>query len=300
MTEIEATIENLAAQLDALKMRSGRMLTNMFQSNGELADMLTRKACRLFYGHKALLLSIPYFQHYRDLFYCVATTDALYQAVKEAQAARPDGVTLRISVVGRDTDTQATLAALTAADFACRARNARMRLEKPKPHIIAALRELVASQDDGTTSQPRFATQEDAEAVYRLLSEEFDFCSDSLPEFEELVDNIAKKQVVVICDADTVVCAHYFTLSNNIYYGHFDVTAKAYRHKFLFLRITLFMYDNVEMRGTRSFVRRYGWRNVAAKRLVKFAKLSNQISDGIYINNMVWPASEGEQAHAAS
>ena len=80
----------------------------------------------------------------------------------------------------------------------------------------------------------------------------------------KVLQNILKRQVIVVKDIADIVCTHYFSIHNIIYFALYDTTNRDFRKKFLLPRITLFILESDDHRFY-NINRIYSWRNTAKK-----------------------------------
>lgn len=299
MNEYTATPAVFLEQQQHLKREYRHVISNIFMEWGDLCQTLEKKACRLVTTPGAVILLIPRFDVYDDIFYIAATIKNLVEAVTLIKAEYPPNRTMHTSIIGNAIRTYPIVNELCNYGFTVCSILERSLVQGGKATIAEFIKEYLSACEDTEEYKPRFAMDKDAIGVHELLASEFDFCRDRLPETDEVLENIRKRQVIVIEDNGKIVCTHYFTIRNAINFRLFDVTHIDYRKKFLRPRIDLFMaaVDDPRLKNVK---RTYGWRNVTKKKLTNFAKNNNENPDGILIYNLIGSAGCEEEKNAKS
>lgn len=290
MKTIVATIDAWCEFEYRIKKASRMTISNCYYNRDELVYLFNKKNCYLNIFEDAAILFVPRFIYYDEILYIATTPNVLARSLKVLQETYPSDRTMTLSIIGKEPSINAMVDVLESLYFTQMSKLGRMILKKPTAKILDAIRDIVAAQDDDHTLIPSFAEEGDAEEVFNFLSREFDICADALPEQDEVLENIRKRQVIIIKDSEKIVCVHYFMIKNHIYYGYFDATDIDYRKKFLFFRIILFIFTLEEDR-MKFIVRRYGWRNFKKKSLLRFALHCNQKLDGVLVYHFAWSPS---------
>jgi hypothetical protein len=293
----KATLDSYRTMTDVLKIRHGRLLTNIFIDINKIKALLQNKKCLFYSTNDSLIIMIPYHNHYYDCLFQSASLVALERDITECMDVYQGKLCLRFSIIGKEPQTGGIAALIEKCGFKLGKKLARMipkkLVDEKVMHAWASLGDRNDRNDRNDDNEDNeikaeFAKPEDAKEILDLLLAEFDILADNLPELESIVENIKKKQVIIVKLNDKIAAFHYFAIENNIRSGIYDVTHKDFRNYNLQNIIYDFLMLNVNCK------RIYSWRDTANKRLLKYSKLLGSEPDGVYIYNMIWaPGQEG-------
>lgn len=289
-----ASYDSFCNAYNRIKTQSDNILTNIYKDNHTLREYLDTRICLLHENGSCLLLLVPMHDSFYELLYVCDTPDSLSKGLASLFSLKIN-LPIRASIVGRDEKQNVALSeCFIGHDFSLGKKMMRTQAKRPKDTIIEAMRELAGEACKNVS----FAAENDAPEVFAILKENFDLLEDNIPEYNDIIDNIKKKQVSVLKLDGKIASMHYFTIQNNIIYGYFDVTRKEYRGgKSLFLAISIFEHDYFTAKNM-NVARSIGWRDVTNKKLVRHAEKSNQNADGIYIYNMIWKPDNSRDVRA--
>ena len=151
--------------------------------------------------------------------------------------------------------------------------------------ILPILKEMVSTLPSDLKNVC-YAEPGEEEKIQKLLLTEFDPVVDSVPEIEEIAEDIRKHFIIVVKDGnDNVIALRYFSESmdgavcNLIY----EVTDRIYRKTSVFLQIFIFFAEERKRIG-KEYKKVYGWRNVHKNNLIKFSKSMDEFPDGTVIS----------------
>lgn len=284
-----ATIDRFASAVDTLKLKYGRLLSNVFSDNYKLKDDMQKKECFVFSTEESLFLLIPYHNAFHDLLYCSANQETLEKDIKSFLQSYHMALRIRVSIVGKEAFANEMYNVFEKCGFELIKKLMRSDISgrNTSQKINDARKSLTFGKKKKEVEEGQFAEVEDAREILDLLMTEFDVCADSIPELEDIVDNILKRHVHIIKRDNKVVCLHYFTVNNGICFRLYDLSHKEYRKEFLYYRINRFTIRYFKTLG-KSIKRYYGWRDAKNKRLIKYARLCNESMDGVTIYNAIW------------
>lgn len=283
-----ANFESIINRINSLKLKSRNILSNSFHHAKALSELLNKKECLCYLHDDTLFLLIPYHNHYYDLLFFSTDTVALKEAVSRFLSCYDRHLVLRVSVIGKESFADDISFLFKDCGFSLLKKLARTRIVTS----TAATRQVISDFEKTASSSAEYeaslATEEDKEAVLSLLLEAFDYCADGIPEPDEILDNIRKQQVIVIKDENEAIMAcHYFEVKNGVHYAYYEVVKKEYRTRFLLPELNK-LVGKILARYTIN--RSYGWRDTQNKRLMKYALMTNEILDGVYVVNMAYKA----------
>lgn len=284
-----ATFESFSKQLDFVRSKRA-LLTNMFVDANKTKALIEEKICFSIHNEEAIILLIPYHNSYYDVLFTATNEIALQTITLQLQEIYVEEQLLRVSVVGKEPQTGAIADIFQSNGFILQKCIARMLAKLALATTVEAHEELIKDCqrfDNKEKISVALAREDQAVEILDLLLEEFDVCADNVPELSAIIDNIKKEQVVVVNYQGKVAALNYYELHKSILLSLFDVSRKEYRKLFLHMHVGPFINEHFIKNNIR-ITRAYGWRDIANKRLMKFAKLNNQLPDGIYIYNMTW------------
>lgn len=268
-------------KLDSLKVNSP-LIHNIFANGHELKDISSRASTHFFYTPTSIFLLNQKHGQWDDILFAAQDEKSLYNGASKL-VKRLDQPA-KVSIIGLDENAQRWADIFTSAGFRLGRKIARMRNMQDEKELKKKIEE--SGKNEESLWEADFAKPGEEQAVLDLLLSAFDSRSDNLPELDDIRQNIEKKQVFVIRDQENVVACHYFTKVNNMAFGWYDVTAKKYRHQFLYFYMLKFQYKFWE--NEPEVKRSYSWRDANNKRILALAAQSSQVPDGIYIYNMIY------------
>ncbi|MCH5277957.1 MAG: hypothetical protein J1E80_09035 [Desulfovibrionaceae bacterium] len=277
-----ATLDLFSAAHDALKARTRCGLTNLFQDSRDLRDLLDAKPCLLHEADKALFLLIPYHETYYDCLYLAADGGALADGLRQLLAAYHGPLALRGSCVGKEPQAGEAAELFRQQGFRLTKKLMRTQLEAAPEKILNAMRPYADEYRDAMS----FARPDDAEEIFALLREEFDIVADNLPELSAIREHIRQGKIAVLRWNNTIASLRYFHVHKNTIHNLYDLTRREYRREGFFMALAFFVYEHI--RKEKKALRAFGWRDISREKLVKYARESNQICDGVFIYHMLW------------
>lgn len=277
-----ATIDLFVKHSDELKKLSIPVLHNIFQDINELGKLIEKRSCLIKRINNSFFLLAPRHDFYYDILYMSTDMKNLFDSLNIFLGEYRSDYQLRASIIGHDPSAGEIADIFIKCGFTLGRKIARMRNLNDEKEI----EKLIALLCDENEYNVEFATTGDEQSIHNLLLSEFDIRSDNLPEISEISKNIRDKQVVVIRNVNEIIALHYFTCHRSCVYGWYDVIRKQYRKNHPYLYIMLFLYKY--WKEKKKFIRSYSWRDVANKRLMKLARQSNQVPDGVFIYNMLY------------
>ena len=248
------------------------------------------KDCFLSVSQDSVIVLVPTFDFY-ELYTYSTDEDDLIKALSCLKDEFSGDISLKLSLCTKKNIKETNYyQKLLDLGFTLKKQIARFRADLPNEKSknnksLIINEEFVSSVVPEQFRKAQYAKDSDAQSILELLKSEFDLIGDSLPDYDELIENIKKKQVVCVKDKDRVVCVHYFEVVNNMYYGLFDCTDKRYRHLFIYFSVMYFMKNEL---SNQKYSRRYGWRDVTKKRINKFGSQIGHVGDGVMIYNLCY------------
>lgn len=248
------------------------------------------KECILSISQDSVVVLVPYFDFYELYTYSTDESD-LIKTLFNLKEEINENISLKLSFCTKKNIKETNYyQTLVDFGFTLKKQIARFRADLPtennkKNTKLLVDKEFIESVVPEQFRKADYARESDAHAILDLLKTEFDPVGDSLPDYDELVENIRKNHVVCIKDKDKVVCVHYYEVVNNIYYGLFDCTDKQYRHNFVYFSIVYFIKTESLK---HKYARCYGWRDITKKRINKFGEQIGQVGDGVMIYNLCY------------
>lgn len=240
------------------------------------------------HGEGALFLLVPRHDFHEIIFF-VKTIDqlpgALTNLIQKLGAEKQYRITLNYKQPDPENEND-LIRACFQAGFIRAKRTTRIRVNQNQTGRQKRRQQLL-SLTAHIPFTPEWACPGDEQKILNLLQEEFDPCADNLPELDEIRQNIEKQQVAIIRHEGNIIAAHYFTIKNQIYYSWYDITQKAWRGDFLFLKIELFINDYLEQHNIR-LTRSHGWRDVTNKRFQREDRVWKTIWENIFTDHLVW------------
>lgn len=276
--EFEVSLENLASE--------GKL-----QRSNQVVDLeiikkaINNKCCLLSIMQGSVVLMVPEFSFYNLylFFYNLESLRSNLQFIKNHCSTSLPCNFLKISLCGKELVEQDPLFSMISAEgFLVRKKIARFIPNRDKKLIN---REFLNSLVPEQYRNVEYSVESDAEEILELLRTEFDDIGDSIPEIEEIRENIRKQQVVCVKYNGMIISFHYFKIVNNIYFGLFDYARPEFRKNFVFCAIQFFCAQD-EFLNKHKFKRLYGWRDVLNKRTTSFAIKNGDIRDGVFVWNM--------------
>lgn len=277
-----ANIDSFISIYDKLKQK-GRVITNSFASVAELTKTFNSKDCFICSFDHSLFVVIPEYSHYELYYYSLGLEELSYDlnALKEEF---PNS-SLKIKLVTRKPEIEQQMSDFFLKnDFEEKCRILRVcSTSFGILEHIDVVNEIVNSTPK-EYRHVRYAKDSEVMAVQELLLTEFDPVNDSVPDINEIRENIEKQQVIVVTDEQgKVLSLRYFTVENDICSFIFEVTHKDYRKYCLPFQIILFFAEENKRNGIK-YKKFLGWRNAQKSNLVKFSKSMKDFPDGTVIN----------------
>lgn len=249
------------------------------------------KDCILSISKKSVVVLVPFFDFYEVYTYSTDESDLLNLLLNLKNEINNENLSLKLSLCTKKNIKETHYyQTLIDSGFTLKKQIARFRADLPNENTkknkqLIIDKEFISSVVPEQYRNAEYAKESDAEQIFELLKSEFDPIGDSLPDYDELVENIRKNHVVCVKDKDRIICVHYFEVVNNMYYGLFDCTDKQYRHYFVYFSIMYFMKTEFLK---HKYSRCYGWRDVTKKRINKFGSQIGQVGDGVMIYNLCY------------
>jgi hypothetical protein len=272
----QASLNHFIHLADIIKINYKNTVSNIFLDANKLHNIISIKDCYIYYVTNAVFLLIPQHNKYYDCLF-IAQKSALYNIVSLFISTYNEEFPLRISIIGTEPSAKELAEIFENCGFILCKRLSRMRINGVAPEAVKKV------TNNLSTNDVQFAEVKDAEEILNMLLDEFDMYGDNIPELSDIIDNIGMKQVLIIKKDGKIAALHYFQVQNGQHHAIYDLSRKEFRKDSLFLELTKFINSNI-----RPATRYYGWRDTANKRLMKLAKIYNEVPDGIYIYNMVF------------
>lgn len=273
--------------LEEIKALSSRPLHNIFLNGNELKDIMTQKRCLLERCSNTCFLLVPRHGAFHDVLFCSAGPNDLHFAIGNLLSKPANWQHLRVSAIGYDLEAGCLAQIFRDRGFGNTKKIARMRNKPQDKERLEQIRDLRSADRQANVE---YARPGDEPAILELLKSEFDLRNDNLPEYNEIVRNVALNQVIVVRVQDRIAALHYFTRNGKFTYGWYDVTLPEYRKENFYFDIMHFQIEQAQDLPVP--MRSYSWRDVANKRLMRLAESCNQVRDGVYIYNLTYDAPE--------
>ena len=296
MTFEQANAETVLRAMDVIRGGNGRAPHNIFKNPGELRGLLKKKECLCLRNGKAVLVMIPCHDTYYDVLFIAIDEEALGNIIDEFKREWPAGWPVHVSVIGTEHEAGKIVGIFETAGFSLRKKLARTRqvfnsrCERRNEIYVQMLRQ---SEQEGSvetdqckpTINVSCAVPGDEKEILSLLLEEFDPLDDTLPELDDIIEHIRKKEIIVARDNGMLVGIHYFEIINSIYYGIYDMIKKSYRKYLIAFDIGEFRNLLVSEKGIT--INRYiGWRDTQNRRLMRLSELRGEKCDGVVVYSM--------------
>lgn len=279
-----ATFEYFSAAYDALKANMRCTLSNIFLDRHNLCELLEGRHCFQYISENSLFLLIPTHGMYYDCLYLAKDKESMAAPLAEMLSLYHNALPIRCSIIGKEPWSRELSQLFEKDGFVLSKKLLRMKLAGPEAKLLEAMRPYAEEY----RGQMDFANEEDAEEILSLLLDNFDPVGDNLPGLTDIRVHIARKNVAVLRQDGKIASLHYFFIQHNTLHALYDVTRKEYRGgNGFFMALAVFVHDHFSAQG-RQYTRLLGWRDAAKQKLVKHAKKSNQIPDGVVIYNMLW------------
>lgn len=280
---IKDNYQKIFDKLDSFRASHNIKYNNFGSDKNDFQESIHGKSVTIATDQHSLVIIIPkHSKQYYDIVFFTENPECFATLIKNILPHLPPGkFRTSITYKARQDEVHPIANALQCIGFVTAKKH--MRISPPP---LQNLKEQYEELTKHITLIPTFATEEDAQQVYDLLLEEFDPCNDNIPEKEDIVQNIRNKGVVILKENSKILSMNYFTIKNSILYGWFDITRKEYRNQFLFLKISLFLFD-LKKHGF-NVTRSYGWRDITNKRLKKFSTLTKETPSNIFIHHLVF------------
>jgi len=285
-----ADIATFADAVDSLKKENRGVLSNVFLSISELADIFVKKECFISAFEETIIVLIPYHDKYFDLLFYTSTKEHLKNAMDIfTRVIYKHDFPVRISVIGVEPLTGEIASLLENFSFELSKKIGRVNFTSSKNE---AAEDFFSSfgkdkRKGGVKVSPSFADLDDAQAVLDMLLEEFDLCSENIPELDAIRENIRKKNVVVAKKHGEIIAICYFTIKNRIRFCIYEYTRKEYRGAGVMFYLNNFV-EKYFKKNNIKLARSYGWRDVNKKRLIKIYRALGENFDGVYIYNLIF------------
>lgn len=278
----KANLDQFVSSYDELK-RQGSIVTNSFFNINILSKYFNEKDCIICNYAKSFYVLIPFYDYYEIQFYTLSLQN-LEEDLNNLKQIYSQKL-LKIRLITRDIDIEDEYHSLFEKNgFQRKGRLVRMVI---KSQGITKYTEVLRECIEEIPSQYRhvgYAEEKDANQVLDLLESEFDEVLDSLPEMDEILENIKNKQIIVVKDDNgRVLSARYFTIEGSTCNVIYDVTHKDFRKLSIFYQVIIFFVDEVRSHHLE-FKRSFGWRNVKRTELLKFSKAMDEVPDGTVIS----------------
>lgn len=266
------------SKIDELKKSSLKFYQNLFTDADKLKLALKHsKAGALLYPKSVLIYLPKHEESWYDILFVFSDLEEFKLALNEGCASL--AFPARIRIVDKNNSLACAEEAIAKAGFRFGVKIARMcaaPYEDMKSHFDARL----------NNWQPDFPHAGEAEHILSLLLTEFDPRNHNVPELKEIEEDIARKHIIVVRDADKIISLHYFKITNAICFRFYDVTNPSYRHKGINLAINKFFYENC-FKNNR-FSRAFEWRDINKKEIMEFSKKIGEKPDGVTISTWLY------------
>ena len=283
--EHNLSIDSFVESYDSLKSK-GRLITNFLMNFNELKKALENKNCDLFISDNSLFLLISCYS-FRELYYFSSSEESLELDLASLIKNNEIKYGLKVRQVTRNEIVEKKIAYIFESHgFVKKGKILRLQSgKKGISSILPILKEMVSTLPSDLKNVG-YAEPGDEEKIQKLLLTEFDPVVDSVPEIDEIAENIRKQFIIVVKDEnDNVIALRYFSESmggavcNLIY----EVTDRIYRKTNVFLQIFIFFAEERKRIG-KEYKKVYGWRNVHKNNLIKFSKSMDEFPDGTVIS----------------
>lgn len=279
-----ATPEQFFTAYDNLKAQCRCKYSNIFLDSQALQGTILRKKCFFYQCENSIFILIPYHNSYYDCLFMAKDDEALTSGFASLQRQYFEALPVRCSIIGKEPLAGSIANKLEEVNFKLTKKLLRMQTEGAKPKVLAAMRLFAEEYRD----KMFFAEEKDAKEILEILKDNFDVIADNLPEYEAIVENIAKKQVAVLRQDNRIASLDYFVIQNSAFHGIYNVTRKEYRGgNGFFMALSTFVNEHAQSLGLR-YARSHGWIDATNMSLVSHAHKTNKNFDGIVIYNMLW------------
>jgi hypothetical protein len=285
-----ASFESFADKVNSLKKNHRRLLSNIFLNAHELQEVMSKKACLFLGTSYSLFLLLPCHNKYYDLLFFSASLESLEDDLQSLLLDfKSINQPIRASITGKEPAVSELAVVFEICGFVLNKKLARMILQKKQGTVAQAVDEININADINADvdADVDVANKGDAQEILDLLLEEFDLIGDNVPELARIEENIEQRQVAVIRRDCRIAAMHYFEVKNGQCHQLFDVSRKEYRKDFLVWKFPGFSSSYLAKLDV-PINRIFGWRDISNKRLLKIARMHNQVPDGVYISNMLW------------
>lgn len=283
------TLDVFVKEYDRLKSK-GSLLTNFLLNFHDLQKNIEKKECELISYDNSMFLFIPSYS-FRELYYFSTSEECLqsdlYVLVKD-NLNQGDNSGVKIRLVTKNENTEKKLSSLfDSLGFEKKGKILRLQSgigkRKGISEYLDILKEMVSSLPDNL-KHVGYAEPGDEEKIQMLLLTEFDPVIDSVPELDEIAEDIKKQFIIVVKDdLNNVIALRYFSVSLGVCSLIYEVTDKKYRKTCVFLQIYIFFIEE-QKKANKEFKKIYGWRNELKCNLLKFSKSMDESPDGTVIS----------------
>ena len=237
-----------------------------------------------------MFLFIPSYS-FRELYYFSTSEECLQSDLSvlvKDNLNQGDNSGVKIRLVTKNENTEKKLSSLfDSLGFEKKGKILRLQSgigkRKGISKYLDILKEMISSLPDNL-KHVGYAEPGDEEKIQMLLLTEFDPVIDSVPELDEIAENIKKQFIIVVKDdLNNVIALRYFSVSLGVCSLIYEATDKKYRKTCVFLQIDIFFIEE-QKRANKEFKKIYGWRNELKCNLLKFSKSMDESPDGTVIS----------------
>lgn len=280
--EFKANFERFISSYDSLKAQ-GQIITNSCFNTTTLSKFFNEKSCVIHNYAKSFFVLIPLYDYYEVLFYSISLRN-LEEDLHNLKQFYSQKL-FRLRIITRKLSVEnAYHNIFEKIGFQ---RKGRLIRFVSKSLGISKYTDALRDFIEKIPSQYRhvgYAEEKDAKQVLELLESGFDEVLDSLPELDDILDNIKKNQVIVVKDDNGLVLSlRYFTIEGSVCNVFYEITRHEFRKMGVFYLVILFFVDELHKKYPK-LNKFLGWRNAERTELIKFSKSMGDIPDGTVIS----------------
>ena len=278
-------------RIDAVRRENASCFTNIFLNTHELLETLKKKKTKLLQlENHALFIFIRYHDTYYDMYYvCSKETyqklplmDSFRNFIKELDLPVRIGISGTYDRINEDSKIFEQCGFVRNKTVGKVTSNA--TVNEYAKHFWNTSNPFISDNDNAKTFSDdlvvTFADISDVQEIFDMLCEEFDLIEDSIPEPDQILEDIKKKFVAIIKKDNSIIAIHYYRIKNRIRSNIYDYVKKNYR-----ANGTIFILNNFVNKYVaehENVVRSYGWRDITKKRLINAYKALGETFCNVY------------------
>ena len=286
MRLIDATFDNYIQSINDVKKQSRKIISNCFLSVDKIKDLLEAKGCMLYIDDAYVFLAVPEHEMFYRLYYHTTDLSMLSKSLSVIALKLP----MVCTISGAEKDVDLYKPCFEQSGFTLRRRMRRFAYLRSEKNDFSGY--------EGN-SHAVFASPNDAEEIYNILTSHFDVYTQAVPEMSKILENINKNQVSVIkkmvmplseesvaglCPAERwefvgrtpiekkdskIAALLYYELHGSTLHSIFEVVLEEYRGEMLNVELMAHRDEHLKNQKIKLM---YGWRDMDNERLIKLGE----------------------------